>query len=109
MAGNPPDGGALYGEVTENGLSVPLDFSTTSPSSSSEDQQPVNLSDRLLPAGSSPLSSYPADPNRKYPIKTDYTSKVRCPTVLWDLNFIQRLQEFFPFLLFGATSGVLTC
>uniref|UniRef100_A0A3Q3F0E2 Nucleolar protein 4-like a n=1 Tax=Kryptolebias marmoratus TaxID=37003 RepID=A0A3Q3F0E2_KRYMA len=50
---NPPDGGASYGEVTENGLSAPLDFSTTSSSSSSEDQQPVNLSDRLLPAGSS--------------------------------------------------------
>lgn len=77
MGGNRPDGGAPYGEVTENGLSAPLDFSTTSPSSSSEDQQPVNLSDRLLPAGSSPPNSYPADANRKYPIKTDYTSKVR--------------------------------
>ncbi len=77
MGGNPPDGGAPYGEVTENGLSAPLDFSTTSPSSSSEDQQAVNLSDRLLPAGSSPPNSYPADPNRKYPIKTEYTNKVR--------------------------------
>ncbi|XP_059188993.1 nucleolar protein 4-like [Centropristis striata] len=75
VGGNPPDGGAPYGEVTENGLSAPLDFSTTSPSSSSEDQQPVNLSDRLLPAGSSPPNSYPADPNRKYPIKTEYTNK----------------------------------
>lgn len=76
MGGNRPDGGAPYREVTENGLSAPLDFSTTSPSSSSEDQQPVNLSERLLPAGSSPPNSCPADPNRKYPIKTDYTSKV---------------------------------
>ncbi|KAL7399403.1 hypothetical protein ABVT39_023726 [Epinephelus coioides] len=75
VGGNPPDGGAPYGEVTENGLSAPLDFSTTSPSSSSEDQQPVNLSDRLLPAGNSPPNSYPADPNRKYPIKTEYTNK----------------------------------
>nr|XP_046252231.1 nucleolar protein 4-like [Scatophagus argus] len=75
VGGNPPDGGAPYGEVTENGLSAPLDFSTTSPSSSSEDQQPVNLSDRLLPAGSSPPNSYPTDPNRKYPIKTEYTNK----------------------------------
>ncbi|KAM6929568.1 nucleolar protein 4-like [Lycodopsis pacificus] len=75
VGGNPPDGGAPYGEVTENGLSAPLDFSTTSPSSTSEDQQPVNLSDRLLPAGSSPPNSYPADPNRKYPIKTEYTNK----------------------------------
>lgn len=77
VGANPPDGGAPYGEVTENGLSAPLDFSTTSPSSSSEDQQPVNLSDRLLPAGSSPPNSYPADPNRKYPVKADFTSKVR--------------------------------
>ncbi|XP_022043639.1 nucleolar protein 4-like [Acanthochromis polyacanthus] len=75
VGGNPPDGGASYGEVTENGLSAPLDFSTTSSSSSSEDQQPVNLSDRLLPAGSSPPNSYPADPNRKYPIKTEYANK----------------------------------
>ncbi|XP_044066695.1 nucleolar protein 4-like isoform X1 [Siniperca chuatsi] len=75
VGGNPPDGGTPYGEVTENGLSAPLDFSTTSPSSSSEDQQPVNLSDRLLPAGSSPPNSYPADPNRKYPIKTEYNNK----------------------------------
>ncbi|XP_034447013.1 nucleolar protein 4-like isoform X1 [Hippoglossus hippoglossus] len=68
--GNPPDGGAPYGEVTENGLSAPLDFSTTSSSSSSEDQQPVNLSDSLLPVGCSPT-----DPNRKYPVKTEYTNK----------------------------------
>ncbi|KAM8754996.1 nucleolar protein 4-like isoform 1-T1 [Acanthopagrus schlegelii] len=75
VGGNPPDGGAPYGEVTENGLSAPLDFSTTSPSSSSEDQQPVNLSDRLLPAGNTTPNSYPADPNRKYPVKTEYSNK----------------------------------
>lgn len=74
---NPPDGGASYGEVAENELSAPLDFSTTSSSSSSEDQQPVNLSDRLLPAGSSPSHSYNADPNKKYPIKTEFSNKVR--------------------------------
>lgn len=73
---NPTDGGASYREVTENGLSAPLDFSTTS-SSSSEDQQPVNLSDRLLPAGSSPPNSYPADCNKKFPLKTEFTNKVR--------------------------------
>ncbi|XP_060913775.1 nucleolar protein 4-like [Labrus mixtus] len=75
VGGNPPDGGAPYGEATENGLSAPLDFSTTSPSSSSEDQQPVNLSDRLLPAGSSPTNSYPAEANRKYPVKTEFANK----------------------------------
>lgn len=80
VGGNVPDGGASYGEVAENGVSAPLDFSTTSSSSSSEDQQPVNLSDRLLPAGSSPPNSYPADPNRKYPIKTEYTNKVTAET-----------------------------
>ncbi|KAM3871559.1 nucleolar protein 4-like [Diretmus argenteus] len=74
VGGNPADGAAPYREVTENGVSAPLDFSTSS-SSSSEDQQPVNLNDRLLPVGSSPLTSYPADPNRKYPVKTEYTNK----------------------------------
>ncbi|MED6241559.1 hypothetical protein ATANTOWER_019659, partial [Ataeniobius toweri] len=72
---NPPDGGGSYGEVAENGLSAPLDFSTTSSSSSSEDQQPVNLSDRLLPAGSSPPNSFTVDPNKKYPIKTEFSNK----------------------------------
>ncbi|XP_062315013.1 nucleolar protein 4-like [Osmerus eperlanus] len=74
VAGNPPDGAVPYGEVRENGVSAPLDFSTTS-SSSSEDQQPVNLSDRLPPSGSPPLTPYPADPNRKYPAKQDYGNK----------------------------------
>ncbi|KAM6925538.1 nucleolar protein 4-like [Xenentodon cancila] len=75
VGGNPPDGGASYGEVSENGLSAPLDFSTTSSSSSSEDQQPVNLSERALPVGGSPPNPYPSDPNRKYPIKTEFTHK----------------------------------
>ncbi|XP_051914005.1 nucleolar protein 4-like isoform X4 [Hippocampus zosterae] len=69
--GTPPEGGASYGEVPENGLSAPLDFSTALSSSSSDDQQPVNLSDRLLPTGCSPPNSILADPNRKYP-KTEY-------------------------------------
>ncbi|KAK5611519.1 hypothetical protein CRENBAI_015472 [Crenichthys baileyi] len=72
---NPPDGGASYGEVAENGLNAPLDFSTTSSSSSSEDQQPVNLSDRMLPAGSSPPNSFTVDPNKKYPIKMEFSNK----------------------------------
>ncbi|XP_054901844.1 nucleolar protein 4-like isoform X2 [Poeciliopsis prolifica] len=72
---NPQDGAASYREVAENGLSAPLDFSTTSSSSSSEDQQPVNLSDRLLPAGSSPPNSYAAEPNKKFPIKTEFSNK----------------------------------
>lgn len=70
MGGNPPDG-----EVTENGLSTPLDFSTTS-SSSSEDQQPVNLSERLLPVGNSPPNPYASDANRKFPIKAEFANKV---------------------------------
>ncbi|XP_061839676.1 nucleolar protein 4-like isoform X1 [Nerophis lumbriciformis] len=75
VGGNLPEGSVPYGEVTENRLSAPLDFSTTLSSSSSDDQQPVNLSERLLPAGCSPPNSYPADPNRKYPIKTEYSNK----------------------------------
>ncbi|XP_049611937.1 nucleolar protein 4-like isoform X1 [Syngnathus scovelli] len=69
---NPPEGSASYSEVMENGVSAPLDFSTTLSSSSSDEQHPVNLSDRLLPAGCSPPNSFPTDPNRKYPIKTEY-------------------------------------
>ncbi|XP_051914002.1 nucleolar protein 4-like isoform X1 [Hippocampus zosterae] len=72
--GTPPEGGASYGEVPENGLSAPLDFSTALSSSSSDDQQPVNLSDRLLPTGCSPPNSILADPNRKYP-KTEYAKQ----------------------------------
>ncbi|KAK5864188.1 hypothetical protein PBY51_001148 [Eleginops maclovinus] len=71
VGGNPADGG----EVTENGLNAPLDFSTSSPSSSSEDQQPVNLSDRLQPAGGSPTEAFLPDANRKYPVKTEYNNK----------------------------------
>ncbi|XP_024148791.1 nucleolar protein 4-like [Oryzias melastigma] len=75
VGGTPHDGGAPYMEVAENGLSAPLDFSTTSSSSSSEDQQPINLSDRVLPAGSSPPNPYPPDLNRKLPLKTEFANK----------------------------------
>uniref|UniRef100_A0A8C7Z845 Nucleolar protein 4-like a n=1 Tax=Oryzias sinensis TaxID=183150 RepID=A0A8C7Z845_9TELE len=75
VGSTPQDGGAPYMEVAENGLSAPLDFSTTSSSSSSEDQQPINLSDRVLPAGSSPPNPYPPDLSRKLPLKTEFTNK----------------------------------
>ncbi|XP_004071009.2 nucleolar protein 4-like [Oryzias latipes] len=75
VGSTPQDGGAPYVEVAENGLSAPLDFSTTSSSSSSEDQQPINLSDRVLPAGSSPPNPYPPDLSRKLPLKTEFTNK----------------------------------
>nr|XP_029477218.1 nucleolar protein 4-like [Oncorhynchus nerka] len=67
---------APYREVTENGVSAPLDFSTTtSSSSSSEDQQPVNLTDRLLPVGSPVGTPYSADATRKSPGKPDYGNR----------------------------------
>ncbi|KAF7695311.1 nucleolar protein 4-like [Silurus meridionalis] len=63
------DGVIPYEEVTSNGTTAPLDFSTTSSSSSSEEgQQPLNL---VNPA----LAPYPADPSRKYIIKTEYGNK----------------------------------
>ncbi|XP_076859807.1 nucleolar protein 4-like isoform X1 [Brachyhypopomus gauderio] len=85
----PPNGAAIvtggipapevvvpYGEVNGSGATAPLDFSTTSSSSSSEEgQQPVNLSERLLPGVTPPLGPYPADPSRKYAIKTEYSNK----------------------------------
>ncbi|XP_066500599.1 nucleolar protein 4-like isoform X3 [Hoplias malabaricus] len=65
-----------YGEMNGNGVAAPLDFSTTSSSSSSEEgQQPVNLSDRLLPGVTPPLGTYTADPSRKYAIKTEFNNK----------------------------------
>uniref|UniRef100_A0AAV2M0A5 Nucleolar protein 4 helical domain-containing protein n=1 Tax=Knipowitschia caucasica TaxID=637954 RepID=A0AAV2M0A5_KNICA len=70
VGGAVPDGGASFGEVRENGVSAPLDFSTNSSSSSSEDQQPVNLSDRILPSSTSPLSTYPSDPSRAFTNKS---------------------------------------
>lgn len=69
------EGVVPYGEVNGNGAAAPLDFSTTSSSSSSQEgQQPVNLSDRLLPGVT--LGSYSSDPNRKFPVKTEYGNKV---------------------------------
>ncbi|XP_077080568.1 nucleolar protein 4-like isoform X1 [Siphateles boraxobius] len=68
------EGVVPYGEVNGNGAAAPLDFSTTSSSSSSQEgQQPVNLSDRLLPGVT--LGSYSSDPNRKFPVKTEYNNK----------------------------------
>uniref|UniRef100_A0A8C1TKX3 Nucleolar protein 4-like a n=1 Tax=Cyprinus carpio TaxID=7962 RepID=A0A8C1TKX3_CYPCA len=68
------EGVVPYGEVNGNGATAPLDFSTnSSPSSSQEGQQPVNLSDRLLPGLT--LGSYATDPNRKFPVKTEYGNK----------------------------------
>ncbi|KAL0185985.1 hypothetical protein M9458_017655, partial [Cirrhinus mrigala] len=64
------EGVVPYGEVNGNGAAAPLDFSNTSSSSSSQEgQQPVNLSDRLS------LGSYASDPNRKFPVKTEYSNK----------------------------------
>ncbi|XP_067096817.1 LOW QUALITY PROTEIN: nucleolar protein 4-like [Osmerus mordax] len=73
----PPDSsggkqGAPYGEVVNgNGPPAPLDFSTTS-SSSSEDQQPINLSERLPVATAALLGTLLPEPpdelRRKYPV-----------------------------------------
>ncbi|KAA0714079.1 Nucleolar protein 4 [Triplophysa tibetana] len=69
------EGAVPYGEVNGNGAAAPLDFSNTSSSSSSQEgQQPVNLSDRLLPGVT--LGSFPPDLNRKFPVKTEYGSKM---------------------------------
>ncbi|XP_057212733.1 nucleolar protein 4-like isoform X1 [Triplophysa rosa] len=68
------EGAVPYGEVNGNGAAAPLDFSNTSSSSSSQEgQQPVNLSDRLLPGVT--LGSFPPDLTRKFPVKTEYGSK----------------------------------
>ncbi|KAL4655352.1 nucleolar protein 4-like [Arapaima gigas] len=71
-------GAGPYAELNGNGAVAPLDFSTTS-SSSSEDQQPMNLSERL-PAGPL-LGPFQPDPpdglRRKYPSKPLHPSELR--------------------------------
>ncbi|XP_066526670.1 nucleolar protein 4-like b isoform X2 [Hoplias malabaricus] len=50
-----------YSQVNGNGTSAPLDFSMTSSSSSSEDQQPVNLRERMsqsLPTAAAMLATF---------------------------------------------------
>ncbi|KAI4892932.1 hypothetical protein NFI96_014184 [Prochilodus magdalenae] len=50
-----------YSQVNGNGTAAPLDFSMTSSSSSSEDQQPVNLRERMgqaLPTAAAMLASF---------------------------------------------------
>ncbi|XP_064160409.1 nucleolar protein 4-like isoform X1 [Anguilla rostrata] len=73
----PLDGRSVgpYGEVNGTELAGPLDFSTTSSSPSSEDQQPINLSERLAP--DAPLGPFQPDASRKYPIKHPHPSDLR--------------------------------
>ncbi|KAG9269529.1 nucleolar protein 4-like [Astyanax mexicanus] len=52
---------ASYSQVNGNGTGTPLDFSVTSSSSSSEDQQPVNLRERMsqtLPTAAAMLATF---------------------------------------------------
>ncbi|XP_057683679.1 nucleolar protein 4-like isoform X2 [Corythoichthys intestinalis] len=68
----PPDGGATYGEPSENGSAVPLDFS-----GASDERRLLNPSERRPQVGSGsssppPSNSFPAEPGRKYPLKSQY-------------------------------------
>ncbi|KAJ8257352.1 hypothetical protein GJAV_G00184690 [Gymnothorax javanicus] len=71
-------GAGPYGEVNGNGAAGPLDYSTAS-SSSSEDQQPINLSERL-PTGTL-LGPFQPDPpdglRRKYLGKPPHPTDLR--------------------------------
>ncbi|XP_063064737.1 nucleolar protein 4-like [Engraulis encrasicolus] len=77
------EGALSFREVNGNGTvgGAPLDFSTTSSSSSSEDQPPINMTDRLLPGGhghghaQTLVQAYQPEIVRKYPVKTEYGSK----------------------------------
>ncbi len=71
--GTGPGSGA-YAEVNGNGTAAPLDFSTTSSPSSSEDQQPVNLSDTLsqtLPSAAAMLATF--NPEHAEELRRKYT------------------------------------
>ncbi|XP_055043290.2 nucleolar protein 4-like b isoform X2 [Misgurnus anguillicaudatus] len=72
----PGPGSGSYSEVNGNGngAAAPIDFSTTSSSSSSEDQQAVNLGERLsqaLPTAAAMLATFKSEHTdelrRKYP------------------------------------------
>ncbi|KAM9785765.1 nucleolar protein 4-like [Neosynchiropus ocellatus] len=64
----PSEAAVPSGQVTENGASTPLDFSSTWSSSSSDDQQPINL----MHAGS--LSPQAVDPGRKLSKSPPYST-----------------------------------
>ncbi|XP_061076530.1 nucleolar protein 4-like [Conger conger] len=71
----PLDGRGPYGEVNGTEPAGPLDFSTTSSSPSSEEQQPINLSER--PPSDPPLGPFQPDATRKYPIKHPHPADLR--------------------------------
>lgn len=107
-----------YSEVNGTGAACPLDFSITSSSSSCDDRQPMNLTDRL-PAGAS-LGPFQPDPpdglRRKYPSKPahldghvrDYSNKVGTKTTREFFNeTTEGLFFFFLFLSSNLKKGVL--
>ncbi|XP_052396370.1 nucleolar protein 4-like isoform X1 [Carassius gibelio] len=80
-----------YAEVNGNGNrnAAPLDFSTTSPSSSSEDQQPVNLSDRLsqaLPSAAAMLATFNPEHAEELRRKYPKSSELRLERDIRDCN-----------------------
>ncbi|XP_026055324.1 nucleolar protein 4-like isoform X2 [Carassius auratus] len=80
-----------YAEVNGNGngTAAPLDFSTTSSSSSLEDQQPVNLSDRLsqaLPSAATMLATFNPEHAEELRRKYPKSSELRLDRDIRDYN-----------------------
>lgn len=84
-------GSGSYAEVngTANGTAAPLDFSTTSSSSSLEDQQPVNLSERLeqaLPTAAAMLATFNSEHTEELRRKYPKSSELRLDRDIRDYN-----------------------
>ncbi|XP_067226973.1 nucleolar protein 4-like b isoform X1 [Chanodichthys erythropterus] len=82
-------GSGSYAEVNGNGTAAPLDFSTTSSSSSLEDQQPANLSDRLsqaLPSAAAMLATFNPEQAEELRRKYPKSSELRLDRDIRDYN-----------------------
>ncbi|KAL1249805.1 hypothetical protein QQF64_020810 [Cirrhinus molitorella] len=84
-------GSGSYAEVNgnRNGTAAPLDFSTTSSSSSLEDQQPVNLTDRLsqaLPSAAAMLATFNPEHAEELRRKYPKSSELRLDRDIRDYN-----------------------
>ncbi|XP_072552664.1 nucleolar protein 4-like b isoform X2 [Salminus brasiliensis] len=82
---------ASYSQVNGNGTGAPLDFSVTSSSSSSEDQQPVNLRDRMgqaLPTAAAMLATF--NPERSEELRRKFSK----PPLASDLRLDRDIRDY---------------
>lgn len=89
-AGTAPVTGS-YVQVNGNGTAAPLDFSMTSSSSSSEDQHPVNLRERMaqaLPTAAAMLATF--NPEHSEELRRKFSK----PPLASDLRLDRDIRDF---------------